>query len=198
MDSLYGRFRQNTFSEVFPDAETFTSEFNSNALFGSTSYDPNFITNTAATAGKRFNANLIYFLLYSNYANSVIASSDLNRFKYRMWSLIYQYGPTWAKEMDIQDKLRSLSEDEILTGTKTVSNNAMNPATDPVETDGVLSYINNQNTNKFTKSKIDGYQSLWSAIVSDPTQSFINKFKDLFLAIIMPEKPLLYEEVDDE
>ncbi len=204
MNSLYGTFRQQTFADIFPDASSFEDEFNNNSLFGSNSYDSNFISRTQNTTGydnstgSRFNANLIYFILYSNYGNSVVASSDTNRFKYRLWSIIYQYGPTWAKEMVIQEKLRALTEDEIISGSNTVANSAMNPSIDPNETNGVLSYINQQNTSKFYRSKIDGYQNLLATLTRDPTQAFIDKFKDLFLKVIMPEYPLLYNDIEEE
>lgn len=198
MSSLYGRYRTNKFSDVYDSEEKFSDEFKTNPIFGSLSYNAEFITKTQKDSGDRFNPKLIYYLLMGNYANSYIASSDINRFKIRLWSIIYQYGPTWAKQLEIQEKLRGLSETDITTGASAVFNTAVNPSTEPTETNGVLSYINQQNTNKYSKSKLEGYQILWDAIVSDPTQIFMNKFKDLFLTVLEPEIPLLYREVDDE
>lgn len=194
--SLYGSYRQNKFSDIFPTLEDFVQEFNSNTLFGSNSFDPAYIANTAASCGNFFNATLIYYLLMGSYANSIIASSDTNRFKINFWSTIFQYGPTWAKKMDIQKKVRALTEEEIVTGSKAIFNTAMNPSTDPTEKDGILSYINQQNTSKYQKSKLEAYQVLWSTIIEDPTQEFITKFKKLFLTVLEPEEPLLYEEIE--
>lgn len=196
--SLYGRYRQNKFSDVFTSLEAFTEEFETNSIFGSNSYDPSFIGKTMQSCGNRFSPKLLYYLLMGNYANSIIASSDINRFKIKFWSIIYQYGPMWAKKMDIQDKVRALSEEEITVGSKVVHNTAMNPSNDPSETDGILSYINQQNTSKYQKSKLEGYQILWSTIISDPTKEFVDKFQSLFLQVLEPEAPLLYEEVSDE
>lgn len=95
-------------------------------------------------------ATTLYYLLYARYGNSSIANSDENQFKYKIFSTIYIGGATWAKKQEIQDKLRAMTEDEILAGTKAINNHAYNPQTAPT-TDTVeeLNYINEQNTTKY-------------------------------------------------
>ena len=63
------------------------------------------------------NAQTLYYLLYAKYGNSPIANRDVEQFKYKIFSIVYQYGPTWEKKLDIQAKLRAISDDDLLKGT---------------------------------------------------------------------------------
>ena len=54
------------------------------------------------------NATTLYYLLYARYGNTPIANYDENQWKYKMFSVIFQYGPTWEKRLDIQTTLRGL------------------------------------------------------------------------------------------
>ena len=56
---------------------------------------------------------MIYYLLYSRYGNNPYAADDLYRFKYNLFSTIFMYAPTWLKRLDIQNKLRNLTDDEL-------------------------------------------------------------------------------------
>lgn len=142
--------------------------------------------------------DLIYYLLLSNYANSVIASDDENRFKYKVFSTIFQYGPTWAKELETQKAIRELSLDELQEGTRNIVNAAANPSTIPSTQDTEeLPYVNNQNVSKTKRSKVDGYALLLSLLKDDVTESFMNRFKPLFLNVVEPERPLWYATYDD-
>ena len=40
------------------------------------------------------NATTLFYLLYARYGNNPIANYDENQFKYKMFSVIFQYGPT--------------------------------------------------------------------------------------------------------
>lgn len=100
-------------------------------------------------------------MLYARYGNSSIANEDVNQFKYKVFSIIFQYGPTWEKRLDIQSKLRNLSDADILAGQKAVYNNALNPGTAPgTSSPEELTYINAQNTTSLKKSKMDAYMQL--------------------------------------
>lgn len=60
------------------------------------------------------NATTLYYLLYAKYANNPIANYDENQFKYKVFSIIFQYGPTWEKKLSIQDTLRGLQLDDLI------------------------------------------------------------------------------------
>lgn len=134
--------------------------------------------------------DLIYYLLMAKYANSVIASSDENRFKYQLYSIIFQYGPTWAKELEVQKDIRKLTIEDFQKGSVNIVNNAQNPSTQPAGE--LLEFINSQNVSKITRSKADGYALMLSLLKDDVTESFLKRFQKLFLTIVQPEKPFWY------
>ena len=186
MANLYGTYRNMRFSEIFPDEQSFTNEFKATPL----------------NNGQVSNVEIIYYLLYAEYANNPIANADINQFKYRVWATIFMYAPTWEKRLDIQRKIRALTEAEIQLGARTVSNHAMNDGGTPSTTalEG-LDYINDQNVTTSQRSPLEGYAILMSMLEKDVTREFLNKFKPLFLAFVQPELPLLYadrEYIDEE
>lgn len=60
------------------------------------------------------NATTLYYLLYARYGNTPIANYDENQWKYKMFSIIFQYGPTWEKRLSIQDTLRGLQISDLV------------------------------------------------------------------------------------
>ena len=177
-NSLYGNYRQVKFTDVYPDATTFVTDYTSSAI-------PTTISNETATT--------LYYLLYSRYGNSVIASSDTNRFKYDLFATIFSYAPTWEKRVDIQNKLRELSDAELFTGQTTINNHSYNPSTSPsTSTLDELTTINEQVTQKGKRDKLTAYMELSRALWTDVTEQFLDKFQKLFLIILQPELPLWY------
>lgn len=184
-DQLYGNFRTRTFTDIFPDVNTFITEYKASGIEAGLS------DNTVTT---------LFYLLYGRYGNSNIASSDENTFKYRVWSTIFMYGPTWEKRLDIQKKLRDLTDDEIRSGSFAIFNHALNPSTAPkVASETELDYIDNQNTSRYTKGKLEGYGYLWDLLSTDVTKYFLDMFQPLFLTIVEPEYPLWYKtQIEEE
>lgn len=176
--SLYGNYRTRTFSQVFEEYSNFNEEWN-RTIF--------------STEIETLPIELIFYLLYSRYGNSSIASSDENQFKYKLFSIMFQYGPTWKRELEIQKKVRALTEDELREGTRNTVNNAANPSTAPSTADTEeLPYVNQQNISKVKRSKVDGYALVLSLLKDDVTEEFIRRFQKLFLNIVEPERPLWY------
>ena len=176
-DTDYQVYRTNTFQEIWDSAAKFVAEYKANGIKTTISDD---------------NCTTLYYLLYAKYGNNPIASSDENRFKYAVWATIFKYGPTWEKRLEIQDKLRALSEYDLLRSGKSIFNHAYNPSTEP-STGSLeeLPGINEQNTNQYVKSKIDAYGSLMELLRTDVTEQFLDEFKKLF-KICLVENPLLY------
>ena len=181
--SLYGSYRQIKFTDVYNSAESFLADYGAIGL-------PKTISDTSATT--------LFYLLYGRFGNDIIASSDTNRFKYRLFGIVWQYGPAWEKKLEVQKKLRDMSETDILTGSRQIYNNATHPATEPgTNTDEELEYIDSQNVTKARKGKLEGYALLLSLIDTDVTQEFLNRFQKLFLTMVQPEEPLYYITEDD-
>lgn len=176
--SLYGNYRQVKFTDIYPDAETFVTDYTTSSI-------PKTISNNTATT--------LYYLLYSRYGNSVIASSDTNRFKYDLFATIFSYAPTWEKRLEVQEKLRDLSDAELFTGQTTINNHSFNPSTAPsTSTLDELTTINEQHTLKGKRDKLTAYTELSRALWTDVTEQFLDKFQKLFLIILQPELPLWY------
>lgn len=166
-------YNTRTFTDIFGNYSVFKTEYTATQKFP-------MVIDAADTDSHVSNLQILYYLLYSKYGNSPIANSDENQFKTKVGAIIWQYGPTWEKKVEIQNTLRGLSEAQIKTGaikavtnTGTVNasgsnsynnlkstdsgsdihNHAYNPATDPTtQTTTELDYINEQQVDKYGKS----------------------------------------------
>lgn len=186
--SLYGTYRTKKFGDVWSTANDFLVDYLGNGV-------PTTIPSDVENGSDQGSVYNLYFLLYSRYGNDVIASSDLQRFKMRLFTIIWQYGPNWAKNLEIQSKLRKLTDDEITQGSVQIYNQADNPSTDPsTDTSEYLKYIKAQNTSINKKGKLEGYALLDNLLKRDVTQEFLNRFKPLFKTVVEPEELLLYED----
>ena len=165
-NDLFKTYLTRSFAEIFPSAEEFLSEYKTSAV-------PKVITED--------NVTTLYYLLYSKYGNSHIANSDENQFKYKIWSTIFMYGPTWEKRLEIQNKLRNLSDDDLLQGAIQIYNHSFDPGTVPSTIDtNELETVNDQKVSKYSRSKLDAYQFLYDLLKVDVSKSFLDRFKDLF------------------
>lgn len=180
--SLFGNYMTPTFTDIFPDVEAFVLENQNNELS---------VMNEA-------DARVIYYLLYARYGNSSIAATDRNRFIYQLFSIIFSYGPTWSKRVEIQRKLREIPDADLLIGSKAIYNHSYNPDTAPsTATLQELPTIDAQNTTIYKKSVMEGYTILLSLLETDLTSDFLDKFKRLFLTVVAPQEPLIYEMTVD-
>lgn len=176
--SLYGNYRTRKFTDIWEEVDAFIDDYNSVGI------KPTITEETAST---------LYYLLYARYGNSHIASSDENQFKYKVFSTIFMYGPTWEKRLEIQQKLREMDEEELRESAKAIYNHSFNPSTAPsTDTLEELSTINDQNVTKHRRSKTDAYALLIGLLETDVTEDFLSKFKKLFLTVVTPELPLWY------
>lgn len=140
---------------------------------------------------------LIWLLLIGRFADSTIKPfNTYGAFKVRFMSRVWQHAPAWKKNLDIQNKLRSLSLDDgsdIYKGSSAIYNSAMNPNTSPgTGTDQELNFINNQNVTKHKKSKLEGLALLSDLLKNDVTEQFLRRFDDFFKTIIYTGKEYTY------
>ena len=147
----------------------------------------------------------LYYLLYARYGNSIIASTDLNQFKYKVWMTIFQYGPAWKKRLQIQQQLFNIDpsteagQKALQEGTVMLYNHAENPDTSPTtDTIDALAGINSQNTSNVKRGKLESFAMLNALISTDVTEEIVAKFKKLFLKFLAPQKALLYGEIGEE
>ena len=183
---LYGNQRTRTFAEIYPSADDFSAAYKANP----------FATRAAIVDP---DIEFIYYLLYANYGNSSICSSDEYRFSIKLFSLIYQYAPTYLQKVTLQQAIRATENNGFKTGGKAIYNMAANPNIAP-STSALeeLPYINNQNTTNYIKSDAEAYQIKWSLLDDSLESEFINKFRNLFIKIVNPTVPLWYPEVAEQ
>ena len=93
MSKMFPQYDTKLMTEVWSDASSFLTDYQAVGI-------PTTISTT--------NATTLYYLLYAKYGNTPIANYDENQWKYKVCSIIYQYGPTWEKRLDIQTTLRGL------------------------------------------------------------------------------------------
>lgn len=177
-DSLYGNYRTRKFTDIWEEVDDFANDYTGVGI-------PTTISEESLTT--------LFYLLYARYGNSHIASSDETQFKYKVFSTIFMYGPTWEKRLEIQKNLREMDIEELRESAKAIYNHSFNPSTTPsTDTIDELTTINDQNVTKHKRSKTDAYALLIGLLETDVTKEFIDRFAKLFLTIVEPELPLWY------
>lgn len=171
-------------TDIWGNASDFVTDFKACPFYVATTYTDD-------------NLNELYYLLYARYGNAAIAGFDENQWKYRMYTTIHSYMPTYLQKAKIQADLRALGLDVIKDGGQTINNHAVSP-TDPISTDSdtILTYINDQVVGNVRLSDLEGYVKKYNVLDDTIIDEFLNKFRDLFIKITYPQFPLLYEEQD--
>lgn len=138
-------------------------------------------------------ARLLYYLLYARYGNAPIAFRDVNQFKYSVYSVIFQYAPTWQKRLEIQERLRGLTEAELRAGGRNVVNYALHPDSEPstASTDEIKE-ISQQTATNHRKGIADAYATLLDFLEDDVTERFLERFRKLFLKFLAPYRTAIY------
>lgn len=194
-------YNTKTFADLYEDYDTFKEEHVTNAFLPCViDYDDGTTLNPKVS-----NLQILYYLAFSKFGNNPIANLDENQFKAKFEAVMWQYGPAWESKLKLQDKVRALLTtvnpstgelDDLMTGAKAVHNHAFNPSTEPSTASlEELTYINDQNTTSYKKSKMDAYGQLWNLIADDVTEEFLNRFKPLFQKAVNL-KPFLFESED--
>ena len=96
---MFPQYDTKLMTDVWSDASGFLTDYQNVGI-------PTTISNQ--------NATTLYYLLYAKYGNTPIANYDENQWKYKMFSVIFQYGPTWEKRLDIQTTLRGLQLSDLI------------------------------------------------------------------------------------
>ena len=186
MTNYIPQYSTPIFTDIWDDVDDFKADFADSPFNGCIKTNPD-------------NVSIVFYLLYARYGNSPINLTDEMQWKQRVFSIIYQYGPTWERRVEIQKTLRELTETELLKGSTAVYNHANNPSTDPaMDAFDPLNYINEQNASGHKKSKMDAYTQLWDLLATDVTEEFIRRFKKCFKTVISPEQPVLFITDDEE
>lgn len=182
----YGVYRYRKFNEIFETVDNFLELYNENGM-------PKLLPEANNEYGG--DMTTIYYMLLARYGNSPIASSDESQFVNALFLRIFQYAPTWAKKLEVQGRLRALTEEEIKHGAKAIYNHASNPSTAPVTTSTeTLGKIDSQSVTSYVKTTMEGYAVLTDLLRTDVTEAFLNRFSSLFNPFVMPDAEAIYCE----
>lgn len=191
-------FNTKLFCEIWDNVDSFKNDYKTSPLYdyvAATQSTPAQLNNSLTDE----NINKLFYLLYARYGNNPIANLDENQFKFKVYSIIFEYGPNWQKELDIQNKLRNLSEEEMQKGQFAIYNQAYHDATEPsTNTTEELEYINNQNTSRMKKGKLNAYNDLLLLLKTDVTKRFIDKFANLFKKFLYTKPVLFVTDIQEE
>ena len=139
----------------------------------------------------------LYFLLYARYGNKHFANMDINQSKYKVFSTIWMYGPSWAKEVELQEQLRNLTDDELAAGNITLNNTVLNEGTTVADPTKMLDHLNDQRASVTQRGRIERINSVLMLLKDDVTEKFLDRFKPIFAIVTTPTNELLYEVDDD-
>ena len=181
-NSYYGINRHLKFSEVFDSFNTFKEEYEQSKL-KSTLFTDAYLEK-------------LYYLLYAEYGENYIASTNSNIFKYKIWKIMYAKGQEWVKKDEYLNKMLLLTEEEIRANDVSIMNYAENPESlsdGKTAEDKLLDFINNQSVNLRNSSKLNAYTT-YIAMIKDITSGFIQEFKRCFLYVVDYDDTLYYEE----
>ena len=171
------------FTDVWDEVANFIADYNASGI-------PTTITET--------NATTLYYLLYARFGNTPISAMDEYQWKTRVFSIIFQYGPTWEKKLAIQSSIRSLTLADLKKGATTIYNKALNPETAPgTSTTTEIPYVNEQNVAKGERNDSQAYAEWMSLLEEDVTEYFLRKFDGCFKKIVRPENTLEYVTEED-
>ena len=185
---LGGIYNNRTFSEIFPDADTFAEKYEESGL----KVDISRISDDLIP--------VLYYLMLSRIANSHPKSSDENRFIMSLFGIVMMYGPSWEARLKVQKEFRDLiGTDELFTGATSINNHALNPGGAPtMDAFDPLNKINDQTANRRIKPKLEAYSGLMAMIKTDVSDQFLDKFDHLFRNMLEPDGNLYYTTTPEE
>lgn len=187
--ALIPKYETMLFSDIFPTLNDFKTLINASDFFPMTK----FLTED--------NKTLLYYLLFAEYGNTPIANRSVNQFYIKLITTIFKFGPTWQKNLETQEKIRALTDEELMTGSKMIFNSAQNPNGLPTtDTSEEVNYLYSQNVNKSKRGKLEAYDFLNDLLKADVSSVFIKKFRVLFVSFVVPPCTdifVSYNEGDD-
>lgn len=178
--NLFGTYLTKSFSDIFPDFDTVKE-----------AYD---LLPSKMKVLSQDDLEFVFMLLMGEYKNSHISSLDEDQFILKFFTKTYEHAPVYLKRTEILKTVRELNMDEIQQGSTAVYNHAYNPGVTGTSTQDAteLTFINDQNTTKYKKSKPEAIAEYLLLLKQDPTSYFIEQYKDLFITIVEPYNELIY------
>lgn len=184
LDPLFTQGLTHTFSEIYENVDEFITDYKEIGI-------QQMISDTSVRN--------LYFLLYGKYANNFIANMDINQFKYKLFSIIFMYGPSWEKRLGLQKQIRDLTQEELMRGNTVINNIALNPDSAPTTASlDALPMISQQNASNQKRGSLEALAVQYNHIVTDVTEEFLAEFKKLFRKHVGLTQLLYKNYVEDD
>ena len=168
MSNMIPQYDTKIFTDIWEDKDEFLYDYKNVGI-------PTTISDS--------NATTLYYLLYARYGNNPIANYDEEQFKYKVMSIIFQYGPTWEKRLGIQTTLRGLQIEDLVSdgsfselfghqgaassnttdssnSTRTIDNDTTSTGTVTIDTDNDTTDVKNHAYNPSTAPAVNAYDPL--------------------------------------
>mgnify|MGYP004563384929 CR=1 FL=1 len=181
--SYFGTYNTVTFADAWDNPTDFTDEFKA---CGMTIDD-----------GLAAHLTDLFFLLYARYGNKHFANMDINQSKYKIFTTAWMYGPSWAKELDLQQQLRNLTSEQLSEGNVQLNNTVLNEGTTVNDPKQLLARLNDQRASITQRGSVEQINSVLMLLKDDVTENFLDRFKPIFAIVTTPANELLYEVDDD-
>ena len=132
--------------------------------------------------------------LIGRYGSSHIRYSTTIQFECMFFTILYEALDRLRVKLRVNKRLRTMEEEEALSGEKVVSNQATNPDTEPSTEDfDELPYINGQTTQKGTIAKVKGLYEWKHSVGGQAYNEFLDGFRSLFRVVLIQEE-VVYEQ----
>lgn len=177
LQSIWGNNSSTSmFREVFASTDDFITDFRASDLNVSTLTDDTL--------------KIIFAELYARYGDSYFKSTNNDRNKYMVFSILYNKGLIYQKKVEVQNALLALELTDLKDGGVTIYNDASNPGNEATtyeqedySGEDFLKYVDSQNVTKNKKGVVEAYKAQLYAL-KDVTTGFIQEFSKLFESML--------------
>lgn len=177
-------FLTKTFYEKYPNSEEFLKMWNVSP------FKINTITNEEIIE--------IYNHLLTEYMVSHFNFIEPLQIDLQVAHLIHNYYPNVKKRLDLQSQMLALTDEELAQGGLLIQSDMVNPDTDEITPLGDdLPYTSKKSIQTRKHSKLDRIARQYGLIIDGIYDTFILKFKDLFITLIVGTDNLLSMDNED-
>lgn len=182
--SLIRKSNQQTFLDLYPDISDFKGDLEE--VYSTLA--PDVTDDTKLTT---------WLLIAGRYGDSpVLGYRDVGRWKLRFFTTYRAKTPAWEVQTAIQKQIQAMSVDDIAKGDLAIFNTALNPNTEPSDTELTeLEYINSQNTTRHKMNTLDALLRKYQSLDTRIDERYLDSFAKLFSKFTLQDTPLyLYQD----
>lgn len=181
-------YNTKTFNDIYSNATDFLADYTE---YETSVSDINKIDNKYVT--------ITWTLLTARYGNTPMANMSEEMFKIKLFSIMFQYAPTWVKKLEMQKEIRELTIADLQGTQKFISNIASNPQTTPSTADLTeIDFIDQQSTSNQLSGKALAYARLQDLLKTDVSEYYVDIFHKLFKKVLVPDANYIYITEDEE